>query len=139
MVIDGEAAGLGHLPLALLDHVVEELLHMAALGADDVVMVASPVELEDRLPALEVVTAHQTGSLELGQHPIHGGQADLVGNALRRIGWVRKHLAKNGEPVRGIVLTDLLSEELAYTAAAVADTVAFKRYALSLSLSDLEI
>jgi len=65
--------------------------------------------------------------------------SDLVGEALHRLGWVRKHLAKNDEDVRGVVLTDHLEEQVAYAAAAVSGTLRFKSYALSLSLVDLEV
>jgi len=67
----------------------------------------------------------------------HGG--DVVAEALHRLGWVRKHLAKSGEDVRGVVLTDHLDEQVAYAAAAVAGTLCFKSYALSLSLVDLDV
>ena len=65
--------------------------------------------------------------------------SDLVGEALHRVGWVRKHLAKNGEDVRGIVLTDHFDDQLAYAAAAVSGTIRFKNYALSLALTDLDL
>lgn len=64
---------------------------------------------------------------------------DLVAEALHRVGWVRKHLAKHGEDVRGIVVTDRVDAQLGYAAAAVADKISFKRYALSLTLTDLEL
>ena len=66
-------------------------------------------------------------------------RSDLVAEALHRVGWVRKHLAKNGEEVRGIVLTDHLDEQLVYAAAAVSSTICFKSYALSLALTDLDV
>jgi len=65
--------------------------------------------------------------------------ADVVGESLHRLGWIRKHLAKNGEDVRGVVLTERLDEDAAYAAAAVSGTLRFKSYALSLSLSDLDV
>jgi hypothetical protein len=63
---------------------------------------------------------------------------DLVGEALHRLGWVRKHLAKNGEDVRGIVVTDHVDVQLGYAAAAVSDKIKFKSYTLTLALTDLE-
>jgi hypothetical protein len=63
----------------------------------------------------------------------------LIGDVLQRVGWVRKHLGKEGAQVRGIVLTDLLSSDLSYAAAAVAGTVDFKTYRVSLSFDDLDV
>ena len=63
---------------------------------------------------------------------------DMVAEILRRIGWVRKHLAKVKEGVRGVVVMKTAPEDLSYTAAAVADTVSFKTYKMSLSFDDVE-
>jgi len=70
---------------------------------------------------------------------IGAGEAseDLVREMLLRIGWVRKHMVGNGERVRGTVLLDSKAGDLSYVAAAVADTVAFKTYRLSLVFEDL--
>jgi hypothetical protein len=57
---------------------------------------------------------------------------------LHRIGWVRKHMIEDGQAVRGIVLIERMDEELVYAAAAVADTVSFKTWRLSLKFEDLE-
>jgi hypothetical protein len=59
---------------------------------------------------------------------------ELVGDLLQRMGWVRRHLGKSGQEVRGMVLLDALPDDLGYAAAAVADTVEFKMYQLALSL-----
>jgi hypothetical protein len=67
------------------------------------------------------------------------GQEDSVAEVLQRIGWVRKHLAKGAEKVRGILLMDQPPESLSYAAAAVADTIAFKTYRMSLCFEDLQI
>jgi hypothetical protein len=65
---------------------------------------------------------------------------ELVAEVLKRLGWVRKHLGEGeGKKVRGIVLCDEPPESLSYTAAAVADTVAFKTYKVALSFEDLEL
>jgi hypothetical protein len=65
---------------------------------------------------------------------------ELLAEVLKRLGWARKHLAEaEGKKVRGIVLCGEVPEDLSYTAAAVADTVAFKTYRLALSFDDVEI
>jgi len=38
----------------------------------------APLQLEHRLVALEVVAIHQACLLKLGQHPVDGGQANLL-------------------------------------------------------------
>ena len=68
----------GDRSLALLDHILDEFDHLAAFDADQMVVMSATVELEYRLPSLEVVSAHQSGAFELGEHPIHGRQPDLL-------------------------------------------------------------
>ena len=62
---------------------------------------------------------------------------EIVGDLLQRMGWVRRHLGKSGQEVRGIVLLDSLPDDLGYAAAAVADSVEFKLYQLELSLESV--
>jgi len=64
---------------------------------------------------------------------------DLVGEVLQRMGWVRKHLAKEGQEVRGVVLLGSLPDELRYAAAAVSDTIGFKTWRVSLSFEPAEL
>ena len=63
---------------------------------------------------------------------------DSLSGMLRRMGWVRKHLASAGEDVRGIVVVEQLPEDLAYAAAGLGGAIAFKGYCLSLTFHDLE-
>ena len=58
---------------------------------------------------------------------------------LNRIGWVRKHLAKPDERVRGTVLLDRVPDDLSYLASAVADTVNFKTYRVALVFEDIDV
>ncbi|MGH0035026.1 MAG: hypothetical protein ACQGVK_08350 [Myxococcota bacterium] len=64
---------------------------------------------------------------------------DVVGDILQRIGWVRKHHAKKGQDVRGIVVMAEVPEEVAYAAAAVAHTVSFKTFRLSVAFDDVDL
>ena len=72
---------------------------------------------------------------------VHVPAADEIGDSvsgmLRRMGWVRKHLANEGEDVRGIVVVDQLPEDLAYAAAGLGGAILFKGYCLSLTFHDL--
>ncbi|MCZ6464619.1 MAG: hypothetical protein O7A09_09810 [Proteobacteria bacterium] len=64
---------------------------------------------------------------------------DLVSEALQRVGWVRKHLAQEGQEVRGVVLLEALPEDLGYAASAVADTISFKIWRVELAFDDAEL
>lgn len=86
MLADAEASLGGDLGLAPLDLGVVELDHLPAVGADQMVMVATLVELEHRAVAFEVVTHQHPGLLELGQHAVDGGQTHV--DALRQKGAV---------------------------------------------------
>ena len=76
--MDGEAAFLGDAGLAFFDFGVEELLDLAALQADQMVVVVALVQLEHRLVAVEVVAHQKTGLLELGEHAVDRGQTDIL-------------------------------------------------------------
>src|SRR4051812_47271234 len=93
-----EAARARHLRLALLDVGVVELLDAAALKAHEVVVVAALVQLENRLARLEVLARKQSGLLELGEHAVHGGKADVDAFADERLvhvlGGQMTHLAR---------------------------------------------
>ena len=62
---------------------------------------------------------------------------EIVSDMLQRVGWVRRHLGKSGEEVRGIVLLASLPDDLGYAAAAVADTIEFKLYQMELTLESV--
>ena len=68
-----------------------------------------------------------------------GHGKELVGDLLQLMGWVRKHLGSDGQEVRGIVLLDSVPDDLGYAAAAVADSVEFKRYRLALSFETVDV
>jgi len=65
--------------------------------------------------------------------------AELVSEILPRIGWVSKHIAKSKQEVRGLVLLQSRPEDLGYAAAAVASSVSFKTYRMSIVLEDIDI
>lgn len=66
-----------------------------------------------------------------------GRGKEIVGDVLQRMGWVRRHLGKSGQEVRGIVLLESLPDDLGYAAAAVSDSVEFKLYQLALTLESV--
>src|SRR3989338_1444309 len=78
MVVNGEAAFAGDLFLARLDGRIVELLDMAALQTNDVVVVLALIEFEHRFAALEIVARQQPGLFELRQHAVDRGQPNVV-------------------------------------------------------------
>ena len=74
---DDEAAFLGDLVLAFFDPGVVELLDPPALHAHKMIVMAACVEFEHGAAGFEMVPLQQAGMLELGQHPIHRGQAGV--------------------------------------------------------------
>ena len=74
---DVKALGPRHIVLALLDLGVVELLDPTAVQAHQMVVVLALIELVDRLVALEMAANQDTGLLELRQHPVDRGQANV--------------------------------------------------------------
>jgi len=72
-----ETALFGNPVLALLYGSVVKLLDASALQADQVVVVVSFIQFENRFAGLEMVALQQAGLLELGQHAIHGGETNV--------------------------------------------------------------
>jgi hypothetical protein len=68
-----------------------------------------------------------------------GDQDSLVPDVLQRVGWVRKHLGKGRHDVRAIVLLESGGQDLSYAAAAVASTVSFKTWRVSVGFDDVEV
>ncbi len=68
---------LGDLGLALLDHLVGELDHLAAVEADQVVVVFLGGQLEHRLAPFEVVTGDDTGIIKLVENAVDGSETNL--------------------------------------------------------------
>ena len=88
---------------------------------------------------IDVLTKDADGTFVVVMVPDRDTGDEIVGEVLQRMGWVRKHLAKDQKEVRGIVVLAQTPESLRYTAAAVAGTVAFKSYRVALTFSDIEI
>jgi hypothetical protein len=78
VVLDREAALFGHRALPRFDSFIQELFHVAAVKADDVIVVRAGVEFEYREPAVEVLPAHQAGGLELRKHAIDGCEPEVL-------------------------------------------------------------
>jgi len=88
---------------------------------------------------IDLLGRDAAGSYVVVMVAAQGQGEEYIAEVLQRIGWVRKHLATGSEKVRGILLMDQPPESLSYAAAAVADTVTFKTYRMSLCFEDLRI
>ena len=77
MPVYGESLAARDFVLPRLDFGVEEFLDPPALQAHQVIVMAALVQFEYRLAGLEVLARQQSGLLELRQHPVNGGEADV--------------------------------------------------------------
>ncbi len=100
-----------------------------------------PVGVDYRTPvgAIDLLARDRDGAHVVVAVPDPRDVDTLVSEVLARIGWVRKHLAGDGGAVRGIVVIEEIPEELAYAAAGVASTVAFKAFRVALTFHDLPL
>lgn len=77
MFRDLESAFQRDLLLAFFNFLVKELFDLSAIEANQMVVMRSLVELEDRLAGLEMIAVQYSGLLELRQHTVHGRQTDI--------------------------------------------------------------
>ncbi len=57
---------------------VHELFDPAAVQTDNMIVMSAMVDFENRHSVFEVVPGHQARRLELGEHPVHRGEADVL-------------------------------------------------------------
>jgi len=77
VVGDDEAVAPRNGGLAFFDFVVAELFDVAAIEAHQMVVVLFLAQFIDRLADFEVVAREDACLLELGEHAVNGGQADI--------------------------------------------------------------
>ena len=83
MIGEPEAVLFRDSDLPVLDGVVDELGHLAAIDAHDVVMVLSRVEFEYCMPFREVMSDNESGRLELRQDAVNRCEAEVVAVVIR--------------------------------------------------------
>jgi hypothetical protein len=88
---------------------------------------------------IDLLARDDAGGLVVVMVPAPDEAKDVVGDVLRRIGWVRKHRAKKGQDVRGVVIMAEVPDEVAYAATAVSDTVSFKTFRLSVAFDEVDL
>ena len=77
VVGDGKAFGFGNRVLAFFDFGVVKLFDLAAVQADQMVVVFALVQLEHRLAAFKLAALQNAGLLKLHKHAVHRGQAHI--------------------------------------------------------------
>jgi hypothetical protein len=86
---------------------------------------------------IDLLARDDSGGWVVVSVPAPEAGKNIVSDLLQRMGWVRRHLGKSGEEVRGVVLLDSLPDDLGYAAAAVSDSVEFKLYQMALTLESV--
>jgi len=87
---------------------------------------------------IDLLAKDPSGTFVVVKVAERGQGEELVAATLQRIGWVRKHLGKNKDKVRGIILVEQAPENLSYTASAMAGTILFKTYRVAVTFADIE-
>ena len=77
MLADFKATLPGDILLALLDLGIVKLFDLAALQADQVIVVSPLVEFKDSLAGFKKMSLQQACLLELCQHAVDSGQSDI--------------------------------------------------------------
>ena len=67
----------GNIPLMLLYDLIDKFINPAAFHTEDMVMMVTLVQLEHRVPPLEMMACDQAGRFKLGQHPVNRCQANV--------------------------------------------------------------
>jgi hypothetical protein len=97
------------------------------------------VDLRTPVGSIDLLARDREGGFVVVSVPDPRDVDSLIAEMLARIGWVRKHLAIDKRPVRGIVVIEEIPEELAYAAAGVAQTISFRAYRVALTFHPLPI
>jgi RecB family endonuclease NucS len=88
--------------------------------------------------SIDLLGRDRKGGFVVVHVPARDEVSDSVSGMLRRMGWVRKHLAGPSDDVRGFVVVEQLPEDVAYAAAGAGGAIAFKAVRLALTFHDIE-
>lgn len=77
MFFEDIAMFFGDFFLQAFDLFIFELDDLAGLETYHMVMVPAAIKLEHGMSGIEMMPYHQTGGFELGQYPVHRGQANI--------------------------------------------------------------
>lgn len=97
------------------------------------------VDLRTPVGSIDLLARDREGGFVVVSVPDPRDVESLMPEMLARIGYVRKHLAIDKRPVRGIVVIEEIPEELAYAAAGVSQTISFRAYRVALTFHPLPL
>ena len=96
------------------------------------------VELSTEVGEIDLLAEDPQGGLVVVK--VAGADAgEIVGPLLEQMGWVSKHIANDQRPVRALVLLEPPAPELGYAARAVADSVSFKTWRITVAVDDVTL
>ena len=95
------------------------------------------VGFETEVGEIDLLARSSSGDLVVVMVADVDSADELIAGMLQRVGWVRKHLCAPEQRARGILLVDRIDEASRYTAAALADSVSFLTWRLSLQFESL--
>src|SRR5271154_2925847 len=78
MLLDAKPESLRNRRLARFDGGIDELFDPAAVHTNNMIVVRTLIELKNGHAVLKMMTADETGGLKLRQHPVDGGQPDVL-------------------------------------------------------------
>ena len=95
------------------------------------------IEYPTETGPIDILTRDKDGNLVVFELKVSRGPDRAVGQLMRYMGWVRKHLA-NSQDVRGIVVARAMDEGLKY-AASENQRIKLLQYELSFKLTSVEV
>lgn len=75
---NGKAATGGNFCLTALDFRIEKFFYLAALQADQMVVMLTVIQLEHRLAAFKMMTTENTGLLKLGEYAVNRRYSNIA-------------------------------------------------------------
>jgi RecB family endonuclease NucS len=95
----------------------------------------SGVEYDTPVGRIDLLAEDRSGHLLVIELKVGRSPDAAVGQLLRYMGWVRRHLA-DGRPIRGLIIAQHASDRLRYAVAELPD-VAVKDYRIHITLNDV--
>jgi hypothetical protein len=116
---------------------LSEAVEEAASGSP---FTLGPEELLARISREEIDLLAEDAEGALVVVKVAGADAgQVVGSVLEQMGWVSKHIAHDERPVRALVLLEPPAPELGYAARAVADSISFKTWRITVAVDDVTL
>jgi len=84
---------------------------------------------------IDILAHDSTGALVVIELKLPRAHDRAIGQILRYIGWVRRHVAKPQQRVRGIIIARHITDDLRLAAAGQPD-IKLKEYTLSITIKD---